>query len=67
MVLVAPPQPSNLVLVRLLLVDNQVFRNFFAYTLQDTGQLVYTMEASRELAKTVLEAVLAQLGESDPT
>lgn len=43
------------------LVDDQVFRNFFMFTYQDTDQRVRVLRSSREQAQGLLEAIEAQI------
>lgn len=45
------------------LVDNQVFRNFFLFALQDTGGRVAAYEAARDRARILLEKIETRLGD----
>jgi hypothetical protein len=43
------------------LIDNLVFRNFFAFAIQDTSQRVATLEDARDQAQTLLDRIGDQL------
>ena len=45
------------------LLDDLVFGNFFAFTLQDTGNRVWTYESARKQASELLALIEQQLGE----
>ncbi len=44
------------------LLDDQKFRNFYVYTLQDIGQRLETLKSARRQAAELLEAIETQLG-----
>jgi hypothetical protein len=43
------------------LLDDLIFRNFFAFTLQDTGNRIWTYESARKQASEVLARIEEQL------
>ena len=43
------------------LLDDLIFRNFFAFTLQDTGNRVWSYESARKQAADLLERIESQL------
>ena len=45
------------------LLDDLIFRNFFAFTLQDTGNRVWVYETARKQASELLARIEQQLGE----
>ena len=64
-----PLMMTHFDLVAMRLPDTAVlekpgFRNFFAYTLQDTRQRVYAAEHARERAAALLESIRTQLGDA---